>query len=313
MQLATRYLTGFALLGVGLMGHAYAQSPSGNDPTPQFALFDLGPVDMPGNIAGAALLQVQRTRYPIVGGVPASLATGVQWTSFQRSGPTLDGQPNSCDVFADFDFPPAYQFQGVGTCQFRQSPPEWHAVLWMGNQVTDLGILPNALSQFGVGAPNPGPTARAFNMNSAGDVVGGSDTGYAHTAAPPAYHAFLWNGGVMQDLGTLLDVYANSEAIAVNDSHEAVGWSDAVDSSNGLPRVHAFLYANGSMYDLNDLLVYAPPTSRLMLAEAISCNGDITALGYDTRVSDGSYTVHGGPREHAYFLAALRPPRDCPP
>jgi probable HAF family extracellular repeat protein len=295
------------------MSQAQAQTPGAATSIPHFGLFDLGPVDIPGNIAGSTIEGVQRTPVPLTLGVPASLASGVQLAPWSGPGSTLDGTPNSCIGFAGFAPPPAFELQAVGTCLFKPSPnpPEWHAVLWIGNQITDVGILPNAQSQ--PGGPPPGPVSRAFNMNSVGDVVGVSDTGYTNPARHPAYHAFLWNGGVMQDLGTLLDAQHDSEAIAVNDSHEVVGWSDAVVLSDGSEGQHAFLYTHGQMYDLNDLLEGAPPTTRLILAEAISCEGHITALGYDTRVSDGTSGVGGRPREHAYFLARIGPPRNCLP
>jgi len=83
------------------------------------------------------------------------------------------------------------------------------AVMWTASAdgkseiITDLGLLPNAQEN---GAP---PNSYAFGLNRVGTVVGQSDTGYP-SATPPAggfaVHGFLWNSGVMTDLGALMVV-----------------------------------------------------------------------------------------------------------
>ena len=84
-------------------------------------------------------------------------------------------------------------------------------------------------------------TVRPRGVNDLGQVVG------SHAVESGAWHPFLWQNGVMQDLGTLGGDEA--QAGAVNNLGQVVGWSDTAD---GTPR--AFLWdPSGVMYDLGTL------------------------------------------------------------
>ena len=77
--------------------------------------------------------------------------------------------------------------------------------------LTDLGTL-------------GGPQSFAFDINDAGQVVGGADIP-ASGGPFPDFHAFLWDSaGGMQDLGTLGG--ENSSATGINNMGQVVGWSD---------------------------------------------------------------------------------------
>lgn len=69
-----------------------------------------------------------------------------------------------------------------------------------------------------------GSTSFAYGINNSGQVVGWSYT------ASSDYHAFLWQNGVMQDLGTLPgDLW--SRAYGINNSGQVVGVSETQTTS----------------------------------------------------------------------------------
>ena len=123
--------------------------------------------------------------------------------------------------------------------------PETRAAFWRGIHIHDLGTL-------------GGNESFANGVNSRGQVAG-----VASNAIPDPYcyfgwgaqcHAFLWQNGVMRDLGTLGGT--NSAGVFVNEAGEVAGWSDTSsmpDPITGAPPNHAFLWKDGKMRDLGTI------------------------------------------------------------
>jgi probable HAF family extracellular repeat protein len=123
--------------------------------------------------------------------------------------------------------------------------PQVRAVLWRHGQIMDLGTLPGGYQSI------------ANALNNRGQVIGiaTNDTPdpLALLGAPTQTRAFLWQNGVMQDLGTL----GGPDAIAnlINDQGEITGPSFlAIDPATGFPSaVHPFFWKNGHMSDIGSL------------------------------------------------------------
>jgi len=86
-----------------------------------------------------------------------------------------------------------------------------------------------------------GTLSQAVAVNAAGQVVGTS-----RTATASQQHAFLWQKGLLSDLGTLGG--QSSGARAINDVGQVVGSSTTASGQS-----HAFRWANGVMSDLGTL------------------------------------------------------------
>jgi probable HAF family extracellular repeat protein len=138
-----------------------------------------------------------------------------------------------------------------------------HALLWRE------GLPPVDLGNLGGGTNNA-----AFAINDHEQVVGTSDL-----PGDQYQHAFLWQKGVMRDLGTLPgDVI--SVGCGINNRGQVSGVS--IDAS-GNPR--AYLWQNGVMTDLNSLI---PSDSPLYLMHGFSINssGEIVGFAYNTETGN---------------------------
>jgi len=119
-------------------------------------------------------------------------------------------------------------------------------------------------------------TAWGSDINASGQVTGFA-LRPASGSADESGFAFLYNGGSIQDLGTLGGL--NSRGEAINDSGQVTGLAQTADGSS-----HAFLYSGGSMHDLGE-----------GVGEAINNRGWVVgASGFDPFVYDGSarYDLH---------------------
>lgn len=142
--------------------------------------------------------------------------------------------------------------QAVG--KVSQPDGRSHPFLYSDGKMTDLGLLPNALS------------AWATAINDSGEVVGGpfNDGSGAH--------AFLFSGGSLHDLGSL---GGESSAFGINNHGQIVGTAEVGSESE----YHAFLAEHGRMLDLNSLI--AQDTDWILrTATGINDAGQITGYGY---------------------------------
>jgi probable HAF family extracellular repeat protein len=109
----------------------------------------------------------------------------------------------------------------------------------------------------------------AHDINKRGQIVGRA------SLSSGEQHAFLWEDGVMHDLGTLPGG-TFSEAYGINDRGEVVGWSTIDQATCTLfdGCWHAFLWEEGRMIDLGGI------DDRFQsYAYAINKRGDIAGIG----------------------------------
>jgi len=126
------------------------------------------------------------------------------------------------------------------------------ASLWQNGTVTSLGTLPG-----GTGAGTAADyNSTAAAINASGQIVGSSWTSSGF------YHAFLWQNGVMTDLGTFVPG-DHSFASDINNKGQVVGYDEPASYES-----KAFLWQNGVMTDLGTL-----PGDNYSEAQSINDSG----------------------------------------
>jgi len=193
-----------------------------------------------------------------------------------------------------------------------------HAFFWNGTTMLDLGTLGGANSD-------------AQDLNSAGQITGSADTGEEFN-----FTAYLWDNGLMQDLGAPLG-FIGSSGSAINakgwvtgsaydnqfyphaflwngsemlDIHTVAGGYSYAEEINlsgqvmgefvGNDGARPFLWDGTAMRDLNDLIDPQDPLRRyvtLLDGVALNNRGQIAANGNDVRL--------GCCDQHAYVVTPM--------
>jgi probable HAF family extracellular repeat protein len=152
-----------------------------------------------------------------------------------KNGKMTDLQPRNGEEirWTPLDINNVGQITGFADIQFKGM----HAVIWSKDKFTDIGTL-GGVSSIGCA------------INDKGQVVGR----YQRGPAEPQQRAFLYDRiSGAKDLGTL-GTGKESEALAVNNQGDVVGWSlIAEPAPNTDLSSHAFLWSKGKMTDLGTL------------------------------------------------------------
>jgi probable HAF family extracellular repeat protein len=181
----------------------------------------------------------------------------------------------------------------TGACNQLVPFTSSHAVLWPNGpngDVIDLGNLGGTILNI------------AFYINNRGQIVGQSalpGSANCTPTSPPQdcpFHAFLWQNGVMTDMGVLpgdVQSWANN----INSKGQAVGTSFPETGSR------AFIWQDGVMTDLNSLI---PADSNFFLAEAFGINerGEIAGFGILPNVT---CTMDPFCNQRPYLLTPVQP------
>ena len=140
---------------------------------------------------------------------------------------------------------------GVGASEATVSDPftgvpSEHAVMYVNGEVRDLGTLPG------------GYESQANDINDRGLVSGFASNGtpdpYAILPLGTQSRSFIWQRGVMTDIGTLGGPDAVSTTL--NARGQIIGQSYTSSTANpatGIPTLDPFLWQNGRMQDLGTL------------------------------------------------------------
>lgn len=157
--------------------------------------------------------------------------------------------------------------QVVGHGGMNEYGPQFRGVIqgfiWQGGDMQSLGALYCACSS------NQYGTSAAYGINAAGQVVGDSEAVREEWVS----HAFLWQNGVMQDIGGGAGSWSTSHAYGINALGQVVGTFDG----------RAFLWESGERQDLGTLPGHTSSTARAINAFGRVVGESVGPVGLDSR------------------------------
>jgi 6-phosphogluconolactonase len=177
--------------------------------------------------------------------------------------------------------------QVVGTTNefFLTGFPPGHAFIYSYSDNTELDLEPGP----------SGMQSDGLAINSAGDVTGFLSTGMCGGPPSPAclapYHAFVYQGSGLVDIGTLGGTY--SEGTGINDQNEIAGVSSVAGSSLN----HLFLYAQGHMNDLGGV------AGESFINALINNRGEIVGSATNSAGVESSFIYRGHSFEKIPLIA----------
>lgn len=232
-----------------------AEASTSPSQSPRYRLIDLGTLGGPNSAETVEFPFINNTGM-VVGFADTAIPNpnnpeGFVFHAFRwREGPirdlgTLPGGVNSQAIWSNN----AGEVVGLsenGRVDPLLGTPEGRGVLWTkGGQIVNLGTL-------------GGNESLAAYINDRGQIIG-----FAANRKPDPFslfglgtqtRAFLWEKGIMRDLGTLGG--PDATAAAVNERGQVAGASYTNSTPNavtGIPTLDPFLWTNGTMVDLGTL------------------------------------------------------------
>jgi probable HAF family extracellular repeat protein len=168
--------------------------------------------------------------------------------------------------------------------------PEQRAVLWKDGSIHDLGTLPEG-----------GYESYANSVNSSGQVVGTAFNAIADSNAlnifnnifsPTQARAFLWQNGVMQDLGALGG--NDAAAFLINEWGQVTGWSYTSTTEPGICPLYPLAIGSFVWDEWNGMHNLGGFGSTCTLAQDMNNRGQIVGYAFTPEAVSRAFLWQNG-------------------